>query len=644
MEANVVSLSDYLLQDRILVIPPWQREYKWGSGGATNRDQVNRLLDDLEEFVLGSSEEYFMGLLTLTNADRTLENRKVHYIVDGQQRTVTLQIFLMCCYEYLSRKNSLFIPVADANFYVDLENLVGFSSSRGHTGLRVRFDQSGANTILQLIHTWMKSTITDPVEKNKIFERITVSSKTQENLLEVRKFFTDELENVDPSTGKCKWFAGEIHSAVRKIITGLKFIELEISNEQEAMDIYNKMNSRGMGLDSADLIKNQLFAFEKEEKTFDVISSRWSEMIEVLREHKATRFKDPVFLVRSFAGTLWGKPRREKELAEIFGEYLSGKKQDTSDGYEFLNKSVDFVDELKNLAVSSVCSTKDSGGLPLLVAAQKIGAVQHFPLVLAGKYLSENLQKHFYNQVGARAILQILSKEHPPHVENIYPSWASEIYKKRKIQSTQELDEIYQECAFKRGEATSEEVAAYKADRVKALDTQVSSLNYNLSSHKRKIAFVLALLSWYVDQRAPVEHTLKIIDYLNLKSVNPDTDKWVKWEIDHIAANALMDSLVSQENKQGIGNLVLLNHKKNRGAGKSEPESKKHVYKVFSSLVLTKMTDFETFREYEKDFRKMASYQEGLKKPWNLNDWNETSILNRAAYLRSLLKELLLIS
>ena len=642
--AEVLSLSQYLLKDRVLVVPPWQREYKWGSGDVTNKDQVNRLLEDLDEFVQSPTEQYFMGLLTLTNTDHSIDNRKVNYIVDGQQRTVTMQIFLMCCYEYLSRKNSAMIPVEDANLYSNLEELVSFRSSRGPGGLRVRFDQSGANTILQLIHTWMTSTITDPVEKNKIFENASRGSKTQDNLLEVRRYFTEELESNDESTGRCKWFGGEIDKAIVKIISGLKFIELQISDEQEAMDIYNKMNSRGMGLDSADLIKNQLFAYVNDDRTFDEISDYWNTMSEHLREHKATRLKDPVFLVRSFAGTIWGKPHRDKELAATFGRYLSGKTKPGNEEPSFLSEPLDFVSELRELAQESVYCCSEKTNYPLLLAAQKVGAVQHFPLILAGKYLrNETLRKHFYKQVATRAILQVLSKEHPPHVEHIYPNWAHQIFRNKDTQSVEELDSIYRSFAFKRGEANQAEIDAYRNERASVLDTQISLLNYELSAHRRKIAFILGILSWFLDQKDPAEHTLGLKDYLNLKSVDPATDKVVKWDIDHIAANALDDNVVSQESKQGIGNLVLLNYKKNRSAGSSEPESKKHIYTVRSSLVLTKITDYEILKKYEKDFKKMSSLQVALDSPWDLNNWTETSITNRAAYLRALLKEMLIL-
>jgi Protein of unknown function (DUF1524) len=175
------------------------------------------------------------------------------------------------------------------------------------------------------------------------------------------------------------------------------------------------------------------------------------------------------------------------------------------------------------------------------------------------------------------------------------------------------------------------------------LDTQISLLNYEISAHRRKIAFVLAILSWYLDQRDPAEHTLGLKDYLALKSVDTATDKLVKWDIDHISANGLDDNEVSKESKQGIGNLVLLNYKKNRAAGKNEPESKKHIYTVRSSLVLTKVTDFEILRKYEKDFKKMPSLQVALDNPWDLNNWTQTSIQNRAKYLRALLAEMLIL-
>ena len=76
---EIVSLSKYLQKDRVLVVPPWQREYKWGSGEVTNKDQVSRLLEDLDEFVQSPAEQYFMGLLTLTNTEYSIDNKKVNY-------------------------------------------------------------------------------------------------------------------------------------------------------------------------------------------------------------------------------------------------------------------------------------------------------------------------------------------------------------------------------------------------------------------------------------------------------------------------------------------------------------------------------------------------------------------------------------
>jgi hypothetical protein len=635
--AEVLSLEEYLLKDRVLLVPPWQREYKWGSGDTTNKDQVNRLLEDLDEFVLSDAEQYFMGLLTLTKTPHTVEGKSVNFIVDGQQRTVTMQIFLMCCYEYLSRKNDSMIPITDANLYSRLENLISFSSRVGAPrSLRVRFDQSGANTALEIIHTWMRAGLSDRAAQDKLLQEAPDDSQTMDNLLEVRRFFTEELEHYDES-GKGIWFGGDLNKALSKIISGLRFIELQISDEQEAMDIYNKMNSRGMGLDAADLIKNQLFANVKDDKAFDEISDHWNTMAESLRNHKASRFKEPVFLVRSYAGMLWGKPHRDKELAAIFGKYLSG---DKTDSVLPSSDPLDFINDLRSLAQDSVENCAEKTNYPLLFAAQRIGAVQHFPLVLVGSYLkSESLRQHFYNQVGSRAILQVLSKEHPPHVENIYPQWASQIFAKRNTLSVEELDFIYNSFAFKRGDASSEEISNYRNERAAVLDAQVDSLDYGIASNKRKIGFLLALLSWHIDKVA--EHTTRLSDYLNLKSLDPQTGKLVKWEIDHIAANALAGDRIPNNLKQGIGNLVLLNYKKNRGAGNGAPETKKDSYTIKSSLILTKITDYTTFKSYEKDLKNLNSIKMANDNPWDLNNWTEVSIENRAKFLKSLLREFL---
>ena len=87
----VKNLLEYLSMDRTLVIPPWQREYSWSTG---EDDQIDTLLKDLKSFIESESTfEYLIGSVVLCE----LPEEKSHpLLIDGQQRTLTLTILLMC--------------------------------------------------------------------------------------------------------------------------------------------------------------------------------------------------------------------------------------------------------------------------------------------------------------------------------------------------------------------------------------------------------------------------------------------------------------------------------------------------------------------------------------------------------------------
>ena len=59
----VISLMEYFTQSRVLVIPPWQREYSWS---VSEDEQVDTLLKNLLRFLNNpEAKEYLMGSVVL---------------------------------------------------------------------------------------------------------------------------------------------------------------------------------------------------------------------------------------------------------------------------------------------------------------------------------------------------------------------------------------------------------------------------------------------------------------------------------------------------------------------------------------------------------------------------------------------------
>ena len=90
LEPSIITVKE-LMQMNNLQIPNYQRPYKW------TEKNVNQLIDDI--FVQKDKSAYRLGTVVIHN-----ENNK-HYIVDGQQRTITLTLLIYALIKNNKLKN-----------------------------------------------------------------------------------------------------------------------------------------------------------------------------------------------------------------------------------------------------------------------------------------------------------------------------------------------------------------------------------------------------------------------------------------------------------------------------------------------------------------------------------------------------------
>lgn len=90
MRAERKSIFDYLSKNKFL-IPMYQRNYVWGE------DECEQLWEDVYHFFKNKDEnqdeEYFLGSVVIYK-----ENGRQN-IIDGQQRTTTLNLLIRALYE-----------------------------------------------------------------------------------------------------------------------------------------------------------------------------------------------------------------------------------------------------------------------------------------------------------------------------------------------------------------------------------------------------------------------------------------------------------------------------------------------------------------------------------------------------------------
>lgn len=600
---EVVPLSEYFARFRVLVIPPWQREFSWDVGPDS---QVETLLKDFSKFVQTEKEkEYLLGSIILCEEDSE-DSDSQPLLIDGQQRSLTLTLLLMCIRKYL--KNHDLLKGSDT-FHVSVGDKLRACLTDNPLGKyfpKVSMNQSKANEILSEIFTWSESTSN---VGNEIFKRADSQTVTQKNLCAVAEYIYDKLEAEE------FFKKSTIINDVSKILDGVKLIEIILDNKKESISVFDRINDRGMQLSSADLIKNIIFR-EVNDKDFDQISEYWKPMAERLIETKKARLQDPKYLIRAMAQTRDGAHLSYDDLVT----HWEDKFQDNKSGVS----AMEFAKELNISAEHLLCLVKRDhptfGNLPEIYLSAELGSVQHYAILMAGMRIKDQkAYRHFLRQVNARTLLYMLSKERTQAFDLMVPEWAHAVWSLGPDASIASLNDKYIAHADPAEE------------RFEALELNMSKWLYTNSGDRKKIRAVLALLS--TDFNSLCGKQLRIEDAMRTRK----TRDGQPWELEHI----LPQSIDKTEPFQGIGNLVLLAPVDNLDASNSAPKDKELHYNQ-SDLVLTKTLSSKplsntTQSALEKLLENLSIKDLG----WKLDSWDKSSIDNRRTFYFKYLSHIL---
>ena len=229
MEAGKRTINDIFNGNRILEIPFFQRSYVWGE------EQWERLLTDMVE-VSKTNKPYFLGSVILkqqiTDTKRSVGD--VRTVVDGQQRLTTLNIFFKTLCLKL-KQNSLFERV--------------FKLINNDIALLHNHNDIGAfNEILGL---------SSPVE-----------TQGKDNISQAYNYF---LNNIEPNLLN-----------IQNILTNIMFVGIDLGVDEDEQQIFDTINSLGMRLTTAELLKNYLFSRDD----LHSYTENWKKIFELSHEQK----------------------------------------------------------------------------------------------------------------------------------------------------------------------------------------------------------------------------------------------------------------------------------------------------------------------------------------------------------------------
>ena len=615
--------------DRLLVVPPWQREYVWSP---TDEGEVGILLNDLREFVMDGEEDYLMGSILLSHGGDEFNER---LLIDGQQRTLTYSILIMAVLKHVQNSRKLVHHLggheqnaAEDRTLVEMRSAV--SANDNIYIPRVSMPHSNADAMLQSIFAWSK--VADGEESNVFTEEKDHWTQTQRNLIEVAIWIYEKRLKTET------WIPNkDLLKAMKKIMERVKFLQVTLTSQQEAIAIFDRINSRGALLDSGDLIKNRIFQAVEDDEGFNQISNSWLQMNESLAKCSLKRMREPKFLLRALAladqsiqehavtesgepDTKFSAPKITYEkLTTYWGDRLNPKTPASE--YEKKLSPLVFADDLVKASQWLHAFSKESaiGKEPLdeLYFSRYLNSVQHFPVLLAGRDFKDfNVLAHLSKQVHLRTAFYLLSEERTQDFESLIPTWTALISKLGTKATKSDLNEIY------------EEYVRVGDDSLDALIEQMRNWSY-LTADKKKIRAVLSQLTRLVDIAGGAEDKESPISYFSTRK----DDNKESWDIDHI-----LPKKTSPRDPEihRIGNLVLLKADHNSLKKAVSPIEKSDVYKG-SHLLLTqnlvKITVNIERTKVDSYFQKAGI----TDTKWSLPNWDSKSMkLREEMYCRLL--------
>lgn len=234
-----LSISQLLsTESEQFTIPAYQRRYSWQD------KQVKELFDDINH--LEGGETHLLGSIVCLTGDHGAGINALE-LVDGQQRTTTIMLFLDAIEDRLR---------ADANDE-DAQSINKLVNSRDYTGTKSKKLQLGDLD-------------------NKDFTRVVDGRELDEvvnnNLLKARKLIGDLISKLDTE---------EFNRFRYKFINNAYIIRLDVAQAKDAFKLFETINNRGLSLSPTDIIKNFLLGNASiiSSETLESVKEDWTRIV-----------------------------------------------------------------------------------------------------------------------------------------------------------------------------------------------------------------------------------------------------------------------------------------------------------------------------------------------------------------------------
>ena len=297
IEPKLKKIGDYLKleEETIFTIPEYQRAYSWGI------DNCDKLWQDISDFVESESKDrYFFGTIIINCQD----NDTKYGLIDGQQRTTT---FLLLFKALLVRINIAIERTADDEDSASLcrglqerrRRIMGILYKAETEDISDKPDPAKDSEICnreiilenfsineqykEELKTILQATDYTSAEARVIKIKYKQKDNRYTNFFRNFKFFYNKIRDLSDS---------QLNSIAKSITENCEVIEIKSWQVEQAITMFNSLNSDGLPLYDSDIISAKLYAAAEKrgkEKQFSIL---WKQLNDIINELESTHIAD----------------------------------------------------------------------------------------------------------------------------------------------------------------------------------------------------------------------------------------------------------------------------------------------------------------------------------------------------------------
>ena len=297
IEPKLKKIGDYLKleEDTVFTIPEYQRAYSWGI------DNCDKLWQDINDFVESESKDrYFFGTIIINCQD----NDTKYGLIDGQQRTTT---FLLLLKALLVRINIAIERTASDEDSASLcrglqerrRRIMGILYKAETEDISDKPDAAKDAEICRRgiilenfsineqykteLSTILQATDYASAEARVIKIKYKQKDNRYTNFFRNFKFFYGKISELSDS---------QLNSIAKSITDNCEVIELKSWQVEQAITMFNSLNSDGLPLYDSDIISAKLYAEAEKRGKEKEFADLWKQLNNCINELESTRIAD----------------------------------------------------------------------------------------------------------------------------------------------------------------------------------------------------------------------------------------------------------------------------------------------------------------------------------------------------------------